>query len=85
MSVMVPRKPAEDLRLAPPLQSHGQRPAQPSSAVLLFVKFGATAELVAGAGAWSLGDLLLDLEPTDSGVAEKGLLEPARLVMAPVC
>ena len=38
MSVMVPRTPSEDLRLAPPLQSHGQRPAQPSSAALLFVK-----------------------------------------------
>ena len=45
---------------------------------------GAAAELVAGAGARSLGDLLLDLETPESGVAEKGLLEPARLVMDPL-
>ena len=39
---------------------------------------GATAELVDGGASWSLGgDLLLDLETTDSGVAENGLLERA--------
>jgi len=33
---------------------------------------GATAELVAGAGARSLGDLLLDLETPDSVLLRKG-------------
>ena len=45
-------------------------------------------ELVAGAGArageWARGDLDLDLEPPESGLAENGLMEPAGLVMAPI-